>query len=629
LALTRVLSSNLWAGVAIGATAFLVAALAREAGIFERADLALHDRLVRASYPAVEDDRFVVVLESEEDLRRWKFPLSDDVFAQLITRIMAGEPAAIAIDKYRDVPVEPGSQRLAELLRTSDRVFWVKKLGSRPADDVPAPAALDSRFVGCGDIVDDRDGMVRRALLYLNEEQRDCFALGFQVARHLAAARKLSFASAKGDADRYDLGASHVRALEACSGPYANVDAGGFQSAWPSAGAPRFRTVGMTDVLEGRVPPETFRGKAVLFGSRAESLRDFFNMPSAAGEGLAKVSGVEIHTAIASHLLGVAEGRVLPMQLLPRGFALALAGLFALAAGVVACARRSLPVTLGGFFALALLLALIVALMSQRGIFTGVTTAAAAMSLAFVAGVVRSGWVERRERAQLMSLFGRHVAPEVADDLWRRRDEFFANGAVQPREIVATIFFLDIRGFTTVSEKLDAARVVPWLNRGLTVMIDEIMRHEGVVTRFAGDAVMAIFGSPVPRHTEEARAKDAVNAIDAALAIGPALDRLNAQYVEEGLPKIRVRIGINTGQVTQCSVGASNRTEFTVLGDPTNTASRLESYAMEDAGETVRILIGDETFRCVGERYDVRLVGSIALKGKELPVTVRQVLSRR
>ena len=609
--------------------AFGIAAIAREAGLFERSDLGVHDRLVRSSYANVADERFVLVLESEDDLRRWKHPLSDDVLAELVTRILAAEPAVIAIDKYRDVPVEPGSQRLAELLGRSDRVYWVKKFGSKPSEDVPAPAALDARFTGCGDLVDDRDGMLRRGLLYLDDPQRVCYSLGYQVARHMAAEKKLSFAVSKQDPDRFDLGPAHVRALEGCSGPYSNIDTAGFQVALPSAAGMRFKSVGLSEVLDGKVAPETFRGKAVLFGSTAVSLGDFFNVPSLANEGLEKVTGVSVHAGIASYLLRVAEGTTAPVRLAAQSAGLALAAFFALAAGLLATARRSLRITVAGLVALMALLAAAALVMAKGGVFAGVTTAAVALSLAFVAGIVRSEFLERRERAQLMSLFGRHVSPEVAADLWERRDEFFTHGAVKPRQITATIFFLDIRSFTTVSEKLEPGRVVPWLNGGLTVMIGEIMRHRGVVTRFAGDAIMAIFGSPVPRETEEARALDAANAIDAGLAIGPALDALNAKYEAQGLPKIRVRIGINTGSVTQCSVGAADRTEFTVLGDPTNTASRLESYSMEDGGETARILIGDETFRYAGERYEVRLIGSIPLKGKEIPVTVRQVLSKR
>ena len=629
MALRRLLASNTGAAALIAAIAFLLVALGREAGLFERADLALHDRLVRFAYPTATEERFVIVLESEADLRRWKYPLSDDVFAALVTRLLEANPAVVAIDKYRDTPVEPGSERLATLLRASDRVYWVRKFGTRPEDDVPAPAALHPKFTGCADLFDDRDGVLRRSLLYVNDEKRFCYSLGHQVAQHVASSQGLAFSIPKDDPERYDLGRTHVRAFESCDGPYAYADAAGFQVAFPSAARPTFRTVGLSDVLDGKVPAETFRGKVVFFGSAAESLGDFFNVPSTEREGYRKLEGVAVHATVASYLLRAAEGGVRPVRLAPRSLGLALAALVAFGAALISCARRSLPVTLAGFAAVAAFLAIVLAALAKEGLFTGATTAAVALSIAFVAGIARSEWLERQERSQLMSLFGRHVSREVAEDLWLRRDEYFTHGAIRPRQIVATILFLDIRSFTTVSERLAPDVVVGWLNRGLTVMIGEIMRNHGVVTRFAGDAIMAIFGSPVPRKHETEMAVDARNAIDAGLGIGPALDRINAEFTQENLPQIRVRIGINTGSVTQCSVGAADRTEFTVLGDPTNVASRLESYSMEDGGETARILIGEETFRLAGEGYEISMVGAITLKGKEQPVTVRQVLSKR
>lgn len=626
----RLLSSNLAAAAAIALAAFVLAGAAREAGFFERADLALHDSLVRASYETAKpEDRFVIVLESEADLRRWKYPLSDEILADLIARVLEANPAVLAIDKYRDAPVEPGRQRLEQVLRGSDRVYWVRKFGTRPGDDIPAPAVLDSRFVGCNDLVDDRDGNVRRALLYLDDGKQTCYSLGLQMANHVANRKAVAFAFPREDPDHFVLGKARIRALDASDGPYVRADAAGFQIAFPSAARAAFQTVGLSDVLDGKVPAERLRDKVVLFGSGAQSLGDFFNVPSKAAEGYEKVNGVEMHALVASYLLLAASGSAVPIQLAPRGVALALAAVFAFGAGFVACARRRLPMTLAGLALVAFLLGLAAYGLARNGIFTGITAAAVAVSIAFVAGIARSEWLERRERAELMSLFGRHVSPEVAEDLWRRRDEFARHGAIKPRQVVATILFLDIRGFTTVSEKLAPDVIVGWLNRGLTVMIGEIMGHKGVVTRFAGDAIMAIFGAPVPRTNEAEMAADAANAIEAGLGIGPALDRLNAAFEKEGLPRIRVRVGINTGSVTQCSVGARDRMEFTVLGDPTNVASRLESYSMEDRGETARVLVGEETFRLAGERFETTLVGSIALKGKEQPVTLRQVLSKR
>jgi len=389
--------------VAIAAIAFVIAVAAREAGFFERADLAVHDRLVRSTYQAAPEDRFVIVLESEADLRRWKYPLSDEIFAQLLARILEADPAAVAIDKYRDVPVEPGTARLAELLRASDRVYWVKKFGSRPSEDVPTPAALDEKFAGCGDLVHDRDGIVRRGLLYVDDAQRVCYSLGYRLASHMARGKGLVFSIPKEDPDRYDLGKSHVRAFDSCDGPYAYADAAGFQVAFPSATRPSIQTIALSDVLDGKVPPERFRGKVVLFGSGAESLGDFFNVPALTAEGYEKVPGVAIHAIFASYLLQAADATAVTMRLAPRGVGLALAAIFAFAAAFVACARRSLPLTVAGFSAIGALLAIATLAMAHQGIFTAPTAAAVALSIAFVAGIVRSEWLERQGVLQKLS----------------------------------------------------------------------------------------------------------------------------------------------------------------------------------------------------------------------------------
>jgi adenylate cyclase len=252
-----------------------------------------------------------------------------------------------------------------------------------------------------------------------------------------------------------------------------------------------------------------------------------------------------------------------------------------------------------------------------------------ALVLATAIGMGRGAWLDNKERAELMMIFSRHVSTEVADALWERRDKLISRGTIVPRTVDATVFFVDVRGFTSVFEKLPPEAAVPWLNQGLAAMTDEIMQRRGVVARFIGDSIMAVFGSPLARDSEAERAQDADNAISAALAIGSALDRLNAEFSAQGLPRFRVRIGINSGKMTQCSVGTFRRMEFTVLGDPVNTAFRLESFVMEDDGGTIRILIGEETMRLAGERFVTRTVGAMTLKGKEQPVTITQVTGRK
>jgi adenylate cyclase len=263
----------------------------------------------------------------------------------------------------------------------------------------------------------------------------------------------------------------------------------------------------------------------------------------------------------------------------------------------------------------------------MAGILFAPAAPAVAIAVAVAAGVARTSWLEMRERAELMRIFSRHVSTEVADALWEKRSSLIEDGVFVPRPLVATVLFLDVRGFTSVFEQLPAERAVPWLNRGLAEMTDAVMEHQGVVARFIGDSIMAVFGAPVPRATEAEMAADARNAILAGLEVGRVLERLNAEFSAESLPASRVRVGINSGTMTQCSVGTQRRMEFTLLGDTVNTASRLESHAMPDDGATVRILIGERTMQLAGHGFRTRDVGSIALKGKEHPVMLFQVLS--
>ncbi|HSW83412.1 MAG TPA: CHASE2 domain-containing protein, partial [Usitatibacter sp.] len=184
----RIATSDLAAAAVVALAAFAAAELPRVAGALERIDLVLDDIMLASTRPPASAEGFLVILEREEDLAKWGFPLSDDTLATLLEKVAAAGPLAIGIDKYRDRPVPPGSERLANILAKNDRIYWVAKFGTDPREAVDAPAALDKRFVGCGDLVDDRDGAARRALVYLDKDDRVCYSLGFQLARHVARA---------------------------------------------------------------------------------------------------------------------------------------------------------------------------------------------------------------------------------------------------------------------------------------------------------------------------------------------------------------------------------------------------------------------------------------------------------
>jgi adenylate cyclase len=165
----------------------------------------------------------------------------------------------------------------------------------------------------------------------------------------------------------------------------------------------------------------------------------------------------------------------------------------------------------------------------------------------------------------------------------------------------------------------------------LDVMSQQVMAYGGVINKYVGDAIMALFGVPIPHTSEAEISQDAVHAVQCALAMRRELRQLNRRWQEQQQPTIRMRVGIYTGPVVAGTVGSAERLEYTVNGDTVNTASRLESYGKETfAAEAVDspccILIGATTLHYLGQQFQTQYVGEVRLKGKEQTTTVYRVL---
>ena len=614
-------------GLGIAVLAMLIAWSARETGILQKTDLALYDVAIKFAAQAKKDERIVLVVDTEEDIVELGFPLSDQILADTIVKLQARGVAAVVVDKYRDIPVAPGSEALNALLVTNQSLFWVQKFGTTRQDTVPAPKAMPRAFVGCGDVIEDADGIVRRALIYLDAGEDPCYSLAFVAVRqYLGKQGKAMTFSAEAPIS-LRIGDAALPAIEANHGPYANSDNAGFQVALRlNADSSAFNTYRISDVLAGKFPDDAFKDKLVFMGSTADSLRDFFYVAGVGNKvSPARISGVALHAAIASNLLDAGSGAPPPIRLAPPTLIYFLALVLALGGGILASVIRNVMrlasivipafvIVLGGVW-----------LLWSQGLFIAMAAPTLAFVAAVILGTARTAYLEHLEKGQMLSLFGKHMSPELAQSIWDSREECFANGAILPRAVVATAFFVDIRGFTTTTERLKPEATIAWLNQGLSTMSDAIMANQGVITRFAGDAMMALFGSPIPRLSASHQASDAESAVRAGLAIGANLDKLNKKFADTGQPLLRVRVGIQTGPMVQGSIGGSDRMEFTVLGDAVNTASRLESYAMDDDGNSVRILIGEPTFEMIGHKFETKIVGDLTLKGKVNTVKVYQV----
>ena len=215
------------------------------------------------------------------------------------------------------------------------------------------------------------------------------------------------------------------------------------------------------------------------------------------------------------------------------------------------------------------------------------------------------------ERDRLRTTFGKYMTESVVAHL------LSGKVALGGETIQVTILFSDIRSFTTISETMDAQTLVGLLNEYFTEMVSIIMKHGGVVDKYIGDAIMAVFGAPVPTRD------DAANAVRAAVDMRAALARLNKRLVARGVQPLRTGIGIHTGEVVAGNIGSEERMEYTVIGDPVNVASRLESCT-KDVG--VDILISETTYEQTKEFVTARPVEQLSVKGRAEPVKAYEVI---
>jgi adenylate cyclase len=220
--------------------------------------------------------------------------------------------------------------------------------------------------------------------------------------------------------------------------------------------------------------------------------------------------------------------------------------------------------------------------------------------------------VEEREKRKIKNIFSKYLSSNVVEELIKSEDIKLGG---ERKEI--TVLFSDIRDFTSMSEKLTPEEVVSMLNEYLSEMTDIIFANKGTLDKFIGDAVMAVFGSPI------FLADHAQRAVRTAVMMIKRLNELNEKWVKEGKRTLKIGIGINSGEVIAGNMGSLKRMEYTVIGDNVNLASRLESMNKELGTE---ILISENTYKEVKDIVKVRKFENIKIRGKEESITVYEVL---
>jgi len=213
-----------------------------------------------------------------------------------------------------------------------------------------------------------------------------------------------------------------------------------------------------------------------------------------------------------------------------------------------------------------------------------------------------------RREALIRDLFGQYVTPELA------RLAIEREGHLEGQVVECSILFADIRGFTALAEALPAHRLLETLNRYLARMLQEVAAEGGIVNKFGGDSILAIFGSPLNPAVDHA-----ARAVRCAIRMREALDEVNREQAGGGLPEIRAGFGVATGEVVAGNIGSDRKIEYTVIGDSVNLAARLQELS-RDLGEPI-LVAGSTAARAAGAAI-LEPIGVHGIRGRSEPVEI-------
>ena len=635
--------------------------------VLERLDQWIYDARLRATMPRTLDERIVIIDLDEQSLERvGHWPWGRDTMARLTRELI--ERQQVAVVGFDIVFAEPdGSSGLKSLQQLAQGplrgqpgfVDQLARLAPELDFDARFARVLEGQNVVLGYyFTSDRDGKARGSLpapaldadLLQGRQLRATTWNGYgsNIALLAQAAPVAGFFNAMNDADgvvrslpllaeyqgqyyeslalavfRTLLGKPQVRPV------VAHTDAtGGAQALqaielhqdgrtlqlpvddqlatlvpYRGPGGPRggsFRYIPAVDVLEGRLAPASLQGQIVLVGSTAPGLQDLRATPV---DGA--YPGVETHANVIAGFLD-GTGTVRPdyaagfdvFQILCTGLLLALALPVLSASAAVALSVGVLGslVGLNGW------------LYQAHGLAMPLATVLVLVLLAYALNMSYGYFVESRAKRGLAHLFGTYVPPELVDEMVLEPERYSMQAA--SREL--TVMFCDMRGFTAMSERMEPVQLQALLNTIFTRLTQIIRAERGTIDKYMGDCVMAFWGAPVatPEH--------ATMAVRAALGMVQAVQALNAEHRQLGLPAIGVGVGLNTGTMCVGDMGSDIRRSYTVIGDAVNLGSRLEGLCKVYGVE----IVASESTHAQAQGFVWQELDRVCVKGKEQAVAI-------
>ncbi|HET7770273.1 MAG TPA: adenylate/guanylate cyclase domain-containing protein [Chloroflexota bacterium] len=479
-------------------------------------------------------------------------------------------------------------------------------------ESIPPIQALASRANALAHIhpFPDGDGIVRRMPLVAQIKGQEYPALAFQAAASYLRRPQAVEQKAPGTI------VSSGRPIPVDPNWMAIINYQGQPSHVPGKPGP-VPVLSYVDLYNNSFDKNLVKDKIVFVGLTAIGFADDWQAPTSNAE-TGKMSGVEVHAQTAEMILRGAY-----LQLQDPASTVFLIMLLSVIPGIIMA--RFQPVLAAGVSAGLLLLYIVGAAIYLTGSVNSLDTAqtflllnfaypGAALLVTFVVVMLYRIVIEQAEQRATKGVMGKYLSPAVMHEVLKDPDGLKLGG--EKREM--SVLFSDIRGFTSVSEKMDPQELVHFLNEYLTEMTNIVFEHQGVLDKYMGDAIMAFWGAPThqPDHAEQA--------CRTAFHMMRRLRELQPGWSERGLPPLNIGVGVNTGFMTAGNVGSKMRFDYTVMGDSVNLGSRLEGVNKEYG---TNIIISDGTYQHIQDKFAVRFLDLIAVKGKKEPTAIYELIA--
>jgi len=373
-------------------------------------------------------------------------------------------------------------------------------------------------------------------------------------------------------------------------------------------GPPRtFPYYSLSDVLSGAIPAGTFQGKIVLFGFTSSVYQDVHSASFQAKT----YPGVEVHATILANIL---QQDFLTKPSWTLFVEVGMILLLGLVSGLALFRLQTLAGAAASLFSLLLAAGGAYIAFAAWQVWLNITFPALFIVLNYLIAISYKYFIEEKEKREIKDAFQHYIAPAVVEQIIARGE----NLPLEGEQKILTALFSDIRGFTSLSEKMAQKELVPFLDEYFAEMNQIVLEHAGTIDKYIGDAMMVFYGAPVEQPDHALRA--CRTAVDMILR----LEELRVRWKARGLPLINIGIGINSGEMTVGNIGSADRLNYTIMGDHVNLASRLEGVNKEYG---TRIIISQFTHDLIRQAdFTARELDSVRVKGKETPVTIYELL---